>query len=91
MLSTIVNALRGALIGVAEVIPGVSGGTVALIVGIYETLIDAIADTVTAARRALGLTSEELQTGMFQVKAWTWFSETGERYLPSLIQGATVQ
>jgi putative membrane protein len=58
MLSTIVNALRGALIGVAEVIPGVSGGTVALIVGIYETLIDAIADTVLAARRALGLTSE---------------------------------
>ena len=58
MLSTIVNALRGALIGVAEVIPGVSGGTVALIVGIYERLIDAIADTVTAARRALGLTHD---------------------------------
>lgn len=58
MLSVILNALRGALIGVAEVIPGVSGGTVALIVGIYERLIDAIADTVTAARRALGLTHE---------------------------------
>lgn len=58
MLSTIVNALRGALIGVAEVIPGVSGGTVALIVGIYESLIDAIADIVTAARRALGLTHD---------------------------------
>ena len=55
MLSTLLNALRGALIGVAEVIPGVSGGTVALIVGIYETLIDAIADVVMAARRALGL------------------------------------
>ena len=58
MLTTLLHTLRGALIGVAEVIPGVSGGTVALIVGIYERLIDAIADTVTAARRALGLTHE---------------------------------
>jgi putative membrane protein len=58
MLSTLLNALRGALIGVAEVIPGVSGGTVALIVGIYETLIGAVADAVMAARRALGLTRE---------------------------------
>lgn len=31
--------LRGALIGVVETIPGVSGGTVALVVGVYERLI----------------------------------------------------
>ncbi len=31
---------RGALIGAVEIIPGVSGGTVALIVGIYGSLID---------------------------------------------------
>ena len=37
-----INLVRGALIGVAEVIPGVSGGTVALIVGIYRTLINAV-------------------------------------------------
>ena len=36
----IVNVVRGGLIGVAEVIPGVSGGTIALIVGVYESLID---------------------------------------------------
>ncbi|APT92612.1 membrane protein [Corynebacterium phocae] len=29
------NAIRGALIGTAELVPGISGGTVALIVGIY--------------------------------------------------------
>jgi putative membrane protein len=34
------NAVRGALIGIAEIIPGVSGGTIALIVGVYRTLID---------------------------------------------------
>ncbi len=47
----IVNLVRGILIGVAEVIPGVSGGTVALIVGLYRRLIDAIADVVLAGRR----------------------------------------
>ncbi|MCP4498411.1 MAG: DUF368 domain-containing protein [Deltaproteobacteria bacterium] len=33
---------RGAAIGVAEAIPGVSGGTVALILGVYARLINAI-------------------------------------------------
>lgn len=47
----IVNLVRGILIGIAEVIPGVSGGTVALIVGLYRKLIDAIADVVLAGRR----------------------------------------
>lgn len=31
---------RGALIGAVEIIPGVSGGTVALIIGVYGSLID---------------------------------------------------
>ncbi len=34
--------LQGALIGVANTIPGVSGGTLALMMGIYKRLIDAI-------------------------------------------------
>ena len=36
MVTHLLNILRGALIGSAELVPGVSGGTVALIVGIYE-------------------------------------------------------
>ena len=36
---TAANVVRGGLIGTVEVVPGVSGGTVALIVGIYETII----------------------------------------------------
>jgi len=35
-------ALRGAAMGMAEVIPGVSGGTIAFITGIYERLINSI-------------------------------------------------
>lgn len=35
-------ALRGLAMGIAEVIPGVSGGTIAFITGIYEQLINTI-------------------------------------------------
>lgn len=55
VLRVFVDLIRGGLIGVAEVIPGVSGGTVALIVGIYRTVIDAIADVVLAGRQLVGL------------------------------------
>lgn len=44
----LVDILRGAAIGAAETIPGVSGGTVALIVGVYQTLIGSIASVVRA-------------------------------------------
>ncbi|MGC5257321.1 DUF368 domain-containing protein [Gordonia sp. DT218] len=36
------NVVRGALIGVAETVPGVSGGTVALVSGIYGRLIGSV-------------------------------------------------
>jgi len=36
------NVIRGMMMGAADVVPGVSGGTVALVVGIYERLIAAI-------------------------------------------------
>ena len=44
----IANLVRGFLIGIAEVIPGVSGGTIALIVGIYERIIGSAASAVEA-------------------------------------------
>ncbi|MFB1489759.1 MULTISPECIES: DUF368 domain-containing protein [unclassified Thiocapsa] len=34
--------LKGSAMGIAEVIPGVSGGTIAFITGIYERLLDAV-------------------------------------------------
>ncbi|WP_413317420.1 DUF368 domain-containing protein [Agrococcus sp. 1P02AA] len=40
------NVLRGALIGISEIIPGVSGGTIALLVGVYERLIQSAAELV---------------------------------------------
>lgn len=43
-----VHFSQGLLMGSADIIPGVSGGTMALIVGIYKDLIQAIGDAVTA-------------------------------------------
>lgn len=40
---TLLIYLKGACMGTADAVPGVSGGTIALIVGIYERLVDAIA------------------------------------------------
>jgi putative membrane protein len=36
--------LRGVAMGAADAVPGVSGGTIALVTGIYERLVDAITD-----------------------------------------------
>lgn len=44
------NVIRGGLIGIVETVPGVSGGTVALVVGIYRQLIDSASAIVSAVR-----------------------------------------
>ena len=41
-MSYLLNILRGFLMGSADVVPGVSGGTVALVLGIYERLVSSI-------------------------------------------------
>lgn len=51
--STPGNLIRGALIGMVETVPGVSGGTVALVVGIYHQLIASASHVVSAIRRVI--------------------------------------
>ena len=41
-MTYIIDLIKGLLIGIANIIPGISGGTFALILGIYERLINAI-------------------------------------------------
>ena len=48
------NTLRGCCMGLADVIPGVSGGTVALILGIYARLINAVGSVGAGMLRRLG-------------------------------------
>lgn len=42
MKESLILALKGAIIGVANIIPGVSGGTLAITLGIYEQIISTI-------------------------------------------------
>ncbi|MCM0620381.1 DUF368 domain-containing protein [Nocardioides bruguierae] len=45
------DLVRGFLIGMAELVPGVSGGTVALVTGVYEQLIGSASHAVSAIKR----------------------------------------
>ncbi len=44
------NIISGAFIGVANIIPGVSGGTVALLLGVYEKLTESIGEFFTVSK-----------------------------------------
>ncbi|MEX0913851.1 MAG: DUF368 domain-containing protein [Demequina sp.] len=46
----VLNMLRGGLIGMAETIPGVSGGTIALITGVYESILTSAGHLITGLR-----------------------------------------
>ncbi|MDN3669006.1 DUF368 domain-containing protein [Echinicola jeungdonensis] len=50
----ILNFLKGMGMGAADIVPGVSGGTIALITGIYETLLDSIKSFDLEALKLLG-------------------------------------
>ncbi|MFQ5640049.1 MAG: DUF368 domain-containing protein [bacterium] len=51
MFEQIKLILKGGVIGVANIIPGVSGGTMAVVLGIYEDLIEAISNFATNRER----------------------------------------
>lgn len=48
--SYIFNAVRGGAVGTSEALPGISGGTVALIIGLYDDLIDGAGHVVSGIR-----------------------------------------
>jgi putative membrane protein len=51
LFELLLNFVRGLLIGIAEIIPGISGGTIALITGVYSRIINSAAE----AFKGLGL------------------------------------
>jgi putative membrane protein len=79
MIQKIQLALKGMAMGIAEVIPGVSGGTIAFITGIYEDLLNSI--------KAFGpsLVTEFRQGGFTQV----WKSINGN-FLVLLLFGMAI-
>jgi putative membrane protein len=92
----LIDFVRGALMGAAEVVPGVSGGTIALIVGIYRTLIEQAAHLVGALRM---LVSSEARQGQGVVAAfwgeiraarWSILIPVGVGMLTAVLVGAAV-
>ncbi|MEC8999643.1 MAG: DUF368 domain-containing protein [Actinomycetota bacterium] len=63
------TAVRGACMGAADVVPGVSGGTVALVAGIYDRLVGAAHD----GARVLGrLLRGDLRGTLAGVRSFPW-------------------
>jgi len=53
MVAWLINIVRGMCMGIADAVPGVSGGTIALILGIYERFIGSISAIGAGLVRAL--------------------------------------
>ena len=57
-MNTLRHIINGFLIGIANIIPGMSGGTLALVLGIYERLINALRNIgINTAKSTIGLLS----------------------------------
>ena len=63
------NAARGFIMGAADIVPGISGGTIALLLGIYERLLASIR---TGARSLGRLARGDLGGFIAQLKAIEW-------------------
>lgn len=80
--SYIFNAVRGGAVGTSEALPGISGGTVALIVGLYEKLIGGAGHVVSGIR----LTVTDLPRGKGMDRAKERFNQADWGVLvPALI------
>lgn len=69
--------LKGFILGISMVLPGISGGTMAFILGIYEKLIGEISKTrikhLKSLFLCLSLKKSQIQKGMlFLLKTWDW-------------------
>lgn len=53
MKNNIILMLKGAVFGVANIIPGVSGGTIALTMGVYEDFISSISNFLKKPKKSL--------------------------------------
>ncbi|MGY1750899.1 DUF368 domain-containing protein [Modestobacter sp. SYSU DS0511] len=65
------HVVRGLAMGAAEVVPGVSGGTVALVLGVYERLIDGAGHVVTSLRHAVTGRLAEARAEIGRAHWWT--------------------
>ena len=63
--------VRGFTMGAADIVPGVSGGTVALVLGIYERLIDNVHNGASALRSLITGDIDGFRAALARVE-WVW-------------------
>ena len=66
------DLIRGFLIGSAALVPGVSGGTIALVTGVYDQLIDSAAHVVSAAK-TLATGPNRVAGALAELRRTDWF------------------
>jgi putative membrane protein len=66
------NFVRGALIGIAEIIPGVSGGTIALITGVYTRIITSASNAVRGFLLLFGFSKTKFVESGSRFKSMSW-------------------
>ena len=69
--STAFQVARGFAMGTADIVPGVSGGTVALVLGIYDRLIGNIRTGARALKRLLTGDGKGLKESLRDIE-WVW-------------------
>lgn len=83
------NVAYGFLMGGADIIPGVSGGTMALIVGVYERLVGAISTLVSFGLAVLRLDRPAIQDAWSAVP-WRLLLPLGAGIGTAIVVGARV-
>lgn len=81
------QVLRGGIMGAVDLVPGVSGGTVALVLGIYRHLIDALHSGVAVLVRLLRGDLAGARWALRHVP-WLWIISLGVGMLSVIFLGA---
>lgn len=87
--SALVHYAQGLLMGGSDVIPGVSGGTMALIVGIYRRLIDSISSLYSLALSLIRFNRADIRYHNREVE-WRLLIPLGLGIVTAIILAATV-
>jgi putative membrane protein len=87
--TSVAHVVRGLLMGAADIVPGVSGGTVALIVGIYARLVRSVSDAASAGFRLLRLDIAGFRTHLALVD-WRLVIPLGLGIVTALVIGSRI-
>lgn len=77
------NILKGAVIGIANIIPGVSGGTMMVVMGIYDTLIHALTHLFKEFKKSISVLAPILIGGVIGIVGLSFLIEKMFEVIPT--------